>query len=323
MYRNILLMKYATKCVRHSRAIWLDNAFDVKEGFVYTRYNNPNRDELEATMLDLYSHKAAYCYCLNNAMACLNLVLSANQKQIIADKYIHEESRRLLSKYNAEYADLGKDCNFSANALVVVDVLSNPECKPYDIANICSKAKEAGCKVLVDNTMLTSYYSNPFDCGADFVIESLSKYAGGHGDSLGGALLCDVRLDDEVALYGYGIQPLNAYLIRRGIATLPLRLEKIKSNTDTVLAYLKKRVNIKGSDVRSGMIDFTFGTRLQHKQFVESLQVIDNAFSFGQDNTLAAVVNSNDSIRLCIGLEEASDIIDDIKRSLTPFGIGG
>ena len=145
---------------------------------------------------------------------------------------------------------------------------------------------------------------------------------GGHGDSLGGALLCNTRMDDEVALYGYGLQPLNAYLIRRGIATLPLRLEKIKSNTDIVLAYLKKRVDIKGSDARSGMIDFTFGTCLQHKQFVESLQVIDNSFSFGQDNTLAAVVNSNDSIRLCIGLEEASDIIDDIKRALMPFGRG-
>ena len=145
---------------------------------------------------------------------------------------------------------------------------------------------------------------------------------GGHGDSLGGALLCNTRMNDEVALYGYGLQPLNAYLIRRGIATLPLRLEKIKSNTVSVLAYLKKRVNIKGSDARSGMIDFTFGTRLQHKQFVESLQLIDNAFSFGQDNTLAAVVNSNDSIRLCIGLEEASDIIDDIKRALMPFGRG-
>lgn len=316
-------MKYATKCVRHSRAIWLDNAFEVGEGFVYTRYNNPNRDELETTILDLYSRKAAYCYCLSSAMACLNLVLSTNQKQIIADKYIHEESRCLLNKYNAEYVDLGKDCDFSANSLVVVDVLSNPECKAYDIAGICSKAKEAGCKVLVDNTMLTSYYSNPFDYGADFVVESLSKYAGGHGDSLGGALLCNTEMDDEVALYGYGIQPINAYLIRRGIATLPLRLEKIKSNTGAVLAYLKKCVNIKGSDARSGMIDFTFGTRLQHKQFVESLQVIDNAFSFGQDNTLAAVVNSNDSIRLCIGLEEASDIIDDIKRSLAPFGIGG
>ena len=315
-------MKYATKCVRHSRAIWLDNAFEVGEGFVYTRYNNPNRDELETIILDLYSRKAAYCYCLSSAMACLNLVLSTNQKQIIADKYIHEESRCLLNKYNAEYVDLGKDCDFSANSLVVVDVLSNPECKAYDIAGICSKAKEAGCKVLVDNTMLTSYYSNPFDYGADFVIESLSKYAGGHGDSLGGALLCNTRMDDEVALYGYGIQPLNAYLIRRGIATLPLRLEKIKSNTDIVLAYLKKRVDIKGSDARSGMIDFTFGTCLQHKQFVESLQVIDNAFSFGQDNTLAAVVNSNDSIRLCIGLEEASDIIDDIKRALMPFGRG-
>lgn len=316
-------MKYATKCVRHSRAIWLDNAFEVGEGFVYARYNNPNRDELETTMLDLYSCKAAYCYCLSSAMACLNLVLSTNQKQIIADKYIHEESRCLLNKYNAEYVDLGKDCDFSANSLVVVDVLSNPECKVYDIAGICSKAKEAGCKVLVDNTMLTSYYSNPFDYGADFVVESLSKYAGGHGDSLGGALLCNTEMDDEVALYGYGIQPINAYLIRRGIATLPLRLEKIKSNTGAVLAYLKKCVNIKGSDARSGMIDFTFGTRLQHKQFVESLQVIDNAFSFGQDNTLAAVVNSNDSVRLCIGLEEASDIIDDIKRSLAPFGIGG
>lgn len=315
-------MKYATKCVRHSRAIWLDNAFDVEEGFVYTRYNNPNRYELEAKMLDLYSRKAAYCYCLSNAMACLNLVLSVNQKQIIADKYVHEETRRLLNKHNAKYADLGRGCNFPVDALVVVDVLSNPECKPYDIASILSKAKEAGCKVLVDNTMLTSYYSNPFDYGADFVVESLSKYAGGHGDSLGGALLCNTRMDDEVALYGYGIQPLNAYLIRRGIATLPLRLEKIKSNTDIVLAYLKKRVDIKGSDARSGIIDFTFGTCLQHKQFVESLQVIDNAFSFGQDNTLAAVVNSNDSIRLCIGLEEASDIIDDIKRALMPFGRG-
>ena len=101
-------MKYATKCVRHSRAIWLDNAFDVEEGFVYTRYNNPNRYELEAQMLDLYSRKAAYCYCLSNAMACLNLVLSVNQKQIIADKYVHEESRRLLNKYNAKYADLGR-----------------------------------------------------------------------------------------------------------------------------------------------------------------------------------------------------------------------
>lgn len=317
-------MKYSTKCVRINREVVLDNACAKNSDYTYSRYDNANREELEITIADLYNNKAV-CYCLSSGMTCLTFLLQKyHDKHFIVDSHIHSEAEELLKSYRAKNIW----CDFrnvdevtkaiKQNSIVLFDSLSNPLGFTYDIQAICKVAHNVGSIVVVDNTMLTSYNCNPFDYGADVVLESLSKYGCGHGDCLGGALLCNDDISCEVALMGLNITPFNAWLIRRGLATLPLRMERVNHTTAAIAEWLKQRTEVLGYDVRAGIIVFSCGSDYEHKKFIKALNLIRYSFSFGQDNTLISdCINNVDNatcMRLCIGLEDSEDLINDLER---------
>lgn len=324
-------MEYSTRCVRLSRGVTLDNACSKDSSYIYSRYSNETREELESTIAHLYGDRAR-CYCLASGMSCLSLLLKKlGNRPILADEHIHSEAKELLeiSGSNVQFFDFTDVNSLRSKAeqgdILLFDCLRNPTCVAYDVKQICDIAKEKGMTTIVDNTLLTSYYSNPFDCGANFVIESLSKYCCGHGDSLGGSLLCNVDLSMDIALNGCAISPFNAWLIRRGLATLPLRIARISETTSLVNKWLSGESHIIGGDSRCGIIVFGFGTEKQHKQFMQSLKLIRYSFSFGQDNTLISECLSNVDdaacMRLCIGLEAPKDIIDDLQQAFKTIGV--
>lgn len=326
-------MDISTLCARRERHINLDNGID-REKYFYSRYNHPQKEDLENTLQNLYESKGK-CICLNSGMACINFaIMLFKPKIIIIDKNVTHEVHDLVAEF---YGDRMHILDFSKtftlpttteNTLAIFDVVSNPLCRSYDVKKICNELKKHNFISLVDNTMLTAYYNNPFNDGANIVIESLGKYACGHGDAMGGAILFGENPPELyiTGLSGYAISPFSAFEIRKGLATLPLRMKHIANSTLNVTNYLKEKgIKILGSDARCGMITFSLGNNENYiDSFLNGLKIIKNLFVFGQDNTVICKMVAREydefpylrMLRLCIGLESSEDLISDIDQAL-------
>jgi methionine-gamma-lyase len=195
--------------------------------------------------------------------------------------------------------------------LVFIETPINPILRLADIEAISAVCRVNGTRLAVDSTFASPIVTRPIELGADFVIHSLTKYIGGHGDALGGALLGpgDLMLDlNEEALVHYGgvISPFNAWLIMRGIATLPIRMQAHSLNALQVAEFLEshpavKRVNYPGlrshpqhdlalrqMSMFSGMLSFQVDDGLAlATSMIDKLRVIHYAVSLGHHRSLA------------------------------------
>ena len=123
----------------------------------------------------------------------------------------------------------------SNTKLIHIETPGNPTLSVSDIEEIAKIAHENGALLSVDNTFASPYSQRPIELGADFVVESLTKYINGHGDAMGGAIIGKkehldiVRAQAQVNL-GATISPFNAWLIMRGSVTLPLRMQQHNDN---------------------------------------------------------------------------------------------
>ena len=130
--------------------------------------------------------------------------------------------------------------------LIHIETPGNPTLTISDIQAIADIAHEHGILLSVDNTFASPFNQRPIELGADFSVESLTKYINGHGDSMGGAItgkkeyLDKIRAQSQVNLGGV-ISPFNAWLIMRGSVTLPLRMKQHNENALTVARWLESR----------------------------------------------------------------------------------
>jgi methionine-gamma-lyase len=180
---------------------------------------------------------------------------------------------------------------------------------------------------VVDSTFATPVATTPLDFGADLVIHSLTKYIGGHGDALGGAVAGRLELTgplrgEGLIHYGGVISPFNAWLIMRGMATLPLRMRAHQENAFSVAEYLENhpRVNrvlypglpthpqheLASSQMKnySGMISFT--TDQPHRdaaRMMKELELIHYAVSLGHHRSLIYLMETSDLIGSSYRLE--------------------
>jgi methionine-gamma-lyase len=133
--------------------------------------------------------------------------------------------------------------------LVYAETPANPILKLADIRAVAGIAHQAGALLVVDSTFATPIATRPLELGADLVLHSLTKYLGGHGDALGGALVGGgeflAGLRQDAAIHGGGIlSPFNAWLILRGMATLPLRMAAHGDGALRVARFLEERPGI-------------------------------------------------------------------------------
>jgi cystathionine beta-lyase/cystathionine gamma-synthase len=194
--------------------------------------------------------------------------------------------------------------------VVYLETPGNPLVSITDIGKIAEMAHEIGATVIVDSTWSGLVSQSPLEQGADVVIHSATKYLNGHGDALGGAVMGRHSFISEVREYGVVhlgacISPFNAWLIMRGIITLPLRMEKHQRNALEVARFLESHPRV--TQVRypglpshpqhevarkqmtgfSGMLNFTLDCELlENFRFVEKLELITHAVSLGHDQSL-------------------------------------
>lgn len=242
-------MQYNTKCVKNryynfkeydKLPINLSNALPNCIGD-YRRYGTKATKELENTLLDLYDDKAINCTLCSSGMQAFKVLLDTVGKEaskiIVSDKcYLGVKLilESFYEQYKIKFVDFSNlrnlDNELTASSLVLSDSVNCMTLNDFNLKEIISKVHKYNSKICVDNTVLSSYYYNPFKDGADYVIESLTKYAGGHGDVMAGVLL-GYNNEQYNFLNGITLDPFSCYLLQRGISTLPLRLDRITYTT--------------------------------------------------------------------------------------------
>ncbi|TQL47746.1 methionine-gamma-lyase [Homoserinimonas aerilata] len=239
--------------------------------------------------------------------------------------------------------------------LLHTETIANPTTRLADIAALAEIAHSAGVLLSVDSTFTPPPLSRPLLDGADLVIHSLTKYINGHGDAMGGSVIGSAELigrikADAMVDVGGVISPFNAWLITRGSVTLPLRLRQHVASAQRVaefldaeprIAYvfypglpshpqyeLATRILPHGA---GAMIAFAVdGDPDAQNRFVSNLRVVTSAVSLGHDESLIVHVGTSGPrvahypeqfkryghLRFSVGLEDADDIIDDLRAAL-------
>ena len=302
------------------------------EGFVYGRVGSPTVRQLETKLAVLEGGEAALCYAsgIGAIHALIAGRLSRGDHLLMADtSYVGaaELARDTLPRFGIEvsFADLSRPDEVAAairpnTKMLWLETPANPIMRLCDIALLADLAHRAGVRdVAVDSTFASPVATKPLMLGADFVVHSLTKYIGGHGDAMGGVVIGGARELAALSLeatvhFGAVLSPFNAWLILRGAATLPLRMRAHQDAAMTVAAHLErhkavKRVFYPGlashpqhelarRQMRnfSGML--TFQTRepgeAVARRMVKELEIIHYAVSLGHHRSLICWIGTDD-----------------------------
>lgn len=310
------------------------SAHDEKayEGFVYARVSNPNVKQLETKVAALEQAESALCFASGIAASHALIMgrLSAGDHVIFPESNyvgVAEFARDSLPRFGiaTSFADMTDAAAVAAamrptTRMLWIETPSNPTMAIADIAALAALARQRGVRdVVVDSTYATPMATRPLSLGADFVIHSLTKYIGGHGDAMGGAIvgrkadLATLNLEASVH-YGGVLSPFNAWLILRGAATLPIRMKAHEASAMSVAQFLEShsaisRVFYPGLASHpqhalaqrqmqnfSGMM--TFQTHepgpVIAQRMIERLQFIHYAVSLGHHRSLVYWIGTDD-----------------------------
>ena len=224
--------------------------------FIYTRWGNPTVAQLEAKLASLEGADACVAFASGmGAIAGLLLhALEAGDHLVMSDiayAGAAELTNDLIPRLGIEVTKVDMSDLFALQSalrpntkLVYIETPCNPIMRLTDIAAVAGVCKNHGAKLAVDSTFASPIATQPLLLGADFVVHSLTKYIGGHGDAVGGAVLGPAdemaRMRQRISIHAGGIlSPFNAWLIMRGAATLPLRMRAHAEGARRVAEFLE------------------------------------------------------------------------------------
>ena len=334
---------------------------------VYARLWNPTVARFEMALARL--EHAASAVAFSSGMAAMTAALLAlsedRRRHVVAIRPLYGGTDHLLAS-----GLLGTSTTFCREdevaaairpetALVVVETPANPTLELADIAAVVAQARPGGVPVLVDNTFATPVLQNPIDQGASLVLHSATKYLGGHGDVMGGVVACAdeqtaAALRRVRAITGALLHPMGAYLLHRGLATLPLRIRHQQESARKVAAWLTghplvEAVYYPGLDDRGlgrqmrgpgAMVSVLLrGGFDRARRLTDGVRLFTHAVSLGGVDSLlqhpAALTHRPVAaearpplglVRLSIGLEDVDDLIADLDAAIgcgaTPIARG-
>jgi len=229
---------------------------------VYSRWSNPSVRTLEEKMAALEGAEAGVAFA--SGMAAVSSVLftflSAGD-HVVASDVCYAGTAELLGLHAGRYgievslvdtsdAEAVRQALRPNTRLVYIETPANPILRLTDIAAVAGIAHQAGVPLVVDSTFATPVFQRPLALGADFVLHSMTKYLGGHGDALGGIVVGareEVhRIREGMLIHlGGAMSPFNAWLINRGLATLSLRMQKHQSSALAVARFLEQHPKVR------------------------------------------------------------------------------
>jgi len=296
-------------------------AINDSSAHLYGRWSNPTVRALELDLAQLEGGADALCF--GSGMAAISGLflkeLSNGDHVIVSDvcyagvpEFVRHTLKRLgidFSFVNTSRLEELERAIRPTTKLVHVETPCNPILRLTDIKAAAEITHRAGAKLSVDSTMATPIATQPLLLGADYVVHSLTKYISGHGDSLGGVVVGHTSLTNlrkEILIHlGAVLSPFNAWLISRGLSTLPCRMLAHATNAQKIAEYLEKhpavkRVNYPGltshpqhalaesqMDTFSGSLSFILdGSSSVRRDFVTRLRIFHYAVSLGKTQSL-------------------------------------
>ena len=356
---------FAFKNSQHGADLFTGQA----EGYIYSRLQNPTQEALEREMAFLEEGEEAVAF--GSGMAAITttiLTLCRSGENFVSSRTVYGGTHALYLKVmprinigvtEVEATDLNKieEAIDDKTRFIFIETPANPTIEVIDIRGCAKIARRKGIKLVVDNTFATPYLQKPLKLGADIVVHSATKYIGGHGDTVAGLAIGPKDIMTEMrkgVLQDIGaiISPFNAWLLLRGLKTLPVRMDRHIENAMRVAQYLAfhprvekvwypgLRTHPQHELAKTQMSDFGAmiafeikGGLEEGKRLMDALKLCTLAVSLGDCDTLvvhpASTTHSTYSpedleatgikpnlIRISVGIENVDDIIEDLSQAL-------
>jgi len=340
-----------------------------EKGYIYTRLGNPTIEDLENTVAELENGYAALATA--SGMAAVNnvyLTMLSQGDHMIGHSSLYGPSRGIMEKM---YPKFGIEFDFvdctrideiekaikPNTKLLYLETPANPTMGITDIAAASALAKKHNIITCVDNTFLSPYLQKPLDLGADIVLHSMTKFINGHADIVGGIVVAKEKEIYEALKYvmtnvGFNIDPHQAFLVRRGLKTLAIRIDRAQENARKIAEFLESHPKIewvlypglkshpqyelakKQMDGPGSMISFEVKGGLEAgKKVMDNVELAVLAVSLGGVETLiqhpASMTHSkipreerieagisDGLVRLSVGIENVDDLLADLAQAL-------
>ncbi len=343
------------------------------DGYVYTRIGNPTVAALENEIAYLEGAEAGAAFASGMAATATTiLALARAGDNVVASNTLYGGTHSLFSENmprvgievrEVDARDLRnvEKATDDRTRAIFIETPANPTMVVLDIEGCAKIAKSRGIDLIVDNTFPTPYYQSPLELGASIVIHSATKYIGGHGDTVAGVAVGSRDFIHSLKAeylrdWGGCLSPFNAWLLLRGLKTLPVRMDKHSENAMEVAQFLSYHPQIEEvvypgmrthpqhelakRQMRGfgGMIAFYVkGGRQAGKILMDNVEICTLAVSLGDVDTLiqhpASMTHSTYSaedlrkasisenlVRISVGLEDAEDIVADLRQALKRIG---
>ena len=331
-------------------------------GFTYARLRNPTVEELNAVVAELEGAEAAQAF--GSGMAAISAALHSSlgagdtlllPQQLYGPTYGLAEAQLRPRGVHGAYLDGTDPAAWERPARVrYVETMANPGFPLADLAAIAATKGEG--LLIVDNTFASPALCRPLELGADLVVESATKYLNGHHDVTAGVLAGGrelvARAREHLIQVGSVLDPFPAFLVRRGLKTLSLRMERHSHNALAVARFLETHAKVervfyaglesypqhelalRQLDDSGGMLALELaGGREAGERFMDALELCGRATSLGGVDTvlhhpastshrqyspeqLAAAGITPGLLRVSVGCEDADDVVADLERAL-------
>jgi len=348
----------------HARALFAREA----EGQIYTRYGNPNVDEFIEKMCQLEGAPAGIA--LASGMSAVFTALAGllnSGDHVLASRSVfgstHQILTRILPRWGIEHTYVAalEPANWATavrptTRLCIVETPSNPALDLIDLAWLGDFCRQRDIVLVVDNVFATPVLQRPLDFGAHLVMHSATKYIDGQGRAIGGVLVGDRFLIDELTMFmrhtGPSLSPFNAWLFSKSLETLPLRMERHCQNALRLAEFLHDQPQVawvkyphlfshpqyelarRQMRAGGGIVTFAVKGGLEPgRRFLDALQLCSLTANLGDTRTIATHPASTTHsglteaerqavgivpglIRLSVGLEAVEDVMADVAQAL-------
>jgi cystathionine beta-lyase/cystathionine gamma-synthase len=340
---------------------------DRTPGYVYGRYDGPTSTALHAVVASLHGAEAAWSASSGTAAIHAALDVLRGDGRVLASSRLYGGTWALLQRlqrdagWQVDTADLLTADDLRAaltddHTVVHVETIANPATDIADLPALAAVCREAGVALVVDDTFASPVLCRPVELGATLAVESATKFLGGHGDVVAGVVAGDAdlvaRVRHHVYELGASLGAFEAWLVVRGIQTLPLRVRQASRNATAVAAAFaadpvvatvhhpsrpdhpqRHLVEPVLSGRPGAVLAVDLVTRDAAEAFADACEVFVRAVSLGgthslvvhpastthrqlDDAALAASGLGPGTVRLSVGIEDEDDLVDDVRRGL-------
>ncbi|WP_119326049.1 PLP-dependent aspartate aminotransferase family protein [Companilactobacillus musae] len=351
----------------YNSSTYIYPSVDAKVKYDYARSGNPTRSYLEQQVAELENGYQGFAFSSGSAAIHAVLAIFKPGDHLIIGKEIYGGTFRIINEFfkrwNLEFTAVDTQNPAEIEAAVksntkaiYFESFTNPLLHVTSVKKTAEVAKKYHLLTIVDNTFLSPYLQRPLNLGADIVVHSATKYLSGHSDVIAGIA---VAKDPEIAkrIYfnqnaiGSTLSPEDSNLVRRGIQTLAVRMDRHLSNAQKIVEFLQSRAEIakiyypgiagsrdheiaaKEVDGFGGIVSFELKYGLDSTQFVEGTKLIQLAVSLGAVESLIELPYkmthaelspeeqlkagiTHQLVRLSVGIEDPKDLIADLANSL-------